>query len=60
MELKLSMFVLNELILPEENEQSVYNEMISERQCIAQKFLSKGMQINVELKRKQIVKYVKC
>ncbi|WP_391202497.1 protease modulator HflC [Psychrobacillus sp. L4] len=28
--------------LPEENEQSVYNEMISERQKIAQKFLSTG------------------
>ena len=28
--------------LPEENEQSVYNEMISERQSIAQKFLSTG------------------
>ena len=28
--------------LPQENEQSVYNEMISERQSIAQKFLSTG------------------
>jgi len=28
--------------LPQENEQSVYNEMISERQSIAQKFLSIG------------------
>ncbi|MEI4769302.1 protease modulator HflC [Psychrobacillus sp. FJAT-51614] len=28
--------------LPEENEQSVYNEMISERQSIAQKYLSTG------------------
>ena len=36
------MYVLKGLDLPEENEQSVYNEMISERQSIAQKFLSTG------------------
>ena len=38
--------------LPQENEQSVYNEMISERQSIAQKFLSTG---DADKDRKSVV-----
>ena len=46
--------------LPQENEQSVYNEMISERQRIAQKFLSTGDADKRSIEAETIVKFEKC
>ena len=46
--------------LPEENEQSVYNEMISERQSIAQKFLSTGDADKRRIEAETDRKFVRC
>ena len=42
MALKLLMFEFVVLIYQQENEQSIYTRMISERESIAQKYLSEG------------------